>query len=59
MEDNLDKIDAAQINTFLLGHDADGAEIVVKPGKYGPYVKRGDDTASVPETHDARRADRR
>ena len=26
-----------------------GEEIVVKPGKYGPYVKRGDDTASVPE----------
>jgi DNA topoisomerase-1 len=22
---------------------------VVKPGKYGPYVRRGDDTASVPE----------
>ena len=49
VEDNLDKIDAAQINTFLLGYDADGAEIVVKPGKYGPYVKRGEDTASVPE----------
>ena len=47
--DNLDKIDAAQINTFLLGYDADGNEIVVKPGKYGPYVKRGEDTASVPE----------
>ncbi len=50
VSDNLDKIDAAQINTFLLGHDTDGNEIVVKPGKYGPYVKRGDDTASVPES---------
>ena len=49
VEDNLDKIDAAQINTFLLGYDSDGSEIVVKPGKYGPYVKRGEDTASVPE----------
>ncbi len=47
--ENLDEIDAAEINTFPLGHDADGVEIVVKPGKYGPYVKRGDDTASVPE----------
>jgi len=50
VSDNLDKIDAAQINTFLLGHDTDGNEIVVKPGKYGPYVKRGEDTASVPES---------
>ena len=50
VEENLDKIDAAQINTFLIGHDEAGEEIVVKPGKYGPYVKRGEDTASVPET---------
>ena len=47
--ENLDEIDAAEINTFPLGHDANGVEIVVKPGKYGPYVKRGEDTASVPE----------
>ena len=47
--ENLDEIDAAEINTFPLGYDADGVAIVVKPGKYGPYVKRGDDTASVPE----------
>jgi len=49
VEENLDKIDAAAINTFPLGSDENGEMIVVKPGKYGPYVKRGDDTASVPE----------
>jgi len=49
VEENLDEIDAAEINTFPLGPDADGALIVVKPGKYGPYVRRGDDTASVPD----------
>jgi DNA topoisomerase I len=47
--ENLDEIDAAEINTFPIGNDPDGVEIVVKPGKYGPYVKRGDDTASVPD----------
>ena len=49
VEENLDEIDAAEINTFLIGIDDEGREIVAKPGKYGPYVKRGEDTASVPE----------
>jgi DNA topoisomerase-1 len=49
VEENLDEIDAAEINTFPLGKDDDGNEIVVKPGRYGPYVKRGEETASVPE----------
>ncbi|MET0910640.1 MAG: type I DNA topoisomerase, partial [Ilumatobacteraceae bacterium] len=49
VEENLDEIDAAVINTFAIGADADGNEVVVKPGRYGPYVKRGDDTASVPD----------
>jgi DNA topoisomerase I len=47
--ENLDEIDAAEINTFPIGVDPDGNDVVVKPGKYGPYVKRGDDTASVPD----------
>jgi DNA topoisomerase I len=48
--ENLDEIDAAAINTFPLGDDpTTGMPVVVKPGKYGPYVKRGEDTASVPD----------
>ena len=42
-------IDAAAVNTIPVGVDADGVPVVVKPGKFGPYVKRGEDTASVPE----------
>ncbi len=50
VEENLDEIDAAAINTFSIGLDPEtGAEVVVKPGRYGPYVKRGEDTAGVPE----------
>ncbi|MGE0877139.1 MAG: type I DNA topoisomerase [Acidimicrobiia bacterium] len=47
--DRLDEIDAAEINAIPIGFDPNDELIVVKPGKYGPYVKRGDDTASVPE----------
>ncbi len=50
VEAKIGDIDAAEVNTFPLGADtSSGQEIVVKPGKYGPYVKRGDDTASVPD----------
>ncbi len=49
VEENLGAIDAAEINSIPLGLDADGEPVVVKPGRYGPYVKRGEDTASVPE----------
>ena len=49
VEENLDAIDAAEINTFPIGADPNGETVVVKPGKYGPYVKRGEDTASVPD----------
>ncbi len=49
VEENLGAIDAAEINSIPLGVDAAGEPVVVKPGRYGPYVKRGEDTASVPE----------
>jgi DNA topoisomerase-1 len=40
--------DPAVVNAIPLGKDADGVEIVVRNGRYGPYVRRGDETASVP-----------
>ena len=47
---NLDTIDAAALNTFLLGqHPDNGEDVVVKPGLYGPYVRCGETTASVPD----------
>jgi DNA topoisomerase-1 len=41
--------DPAVVNAIPLGKDAEGVEIFVRNGRYGPYVKREDETASVPE----------
>ncbi len=41
--------DPAAVNAIPIGLDPDGEPIVVRNGKYGAYVKRGDDTASLPE----------
>jgi DNA topoisomerase-1 len=46
---HLDEIDARAINSIPIGADADGVAIVARPGRYGPYLQRGDDTASIPE----------
>jgi len=40
--------DPAVVNAIPLGKDEDGELVVVRNGRYGPYVRRGDDTASVP-----------
>jgi DNA topoisomerase-1 len=50
VEQRLDEIDAANINTIPIGLDPDGVLIVAKPGKKGsPYLMRGSDTASIPD----------
>ncbi len=42
--DQLDHIDARAVNTLPIGND-----IVLRVGRYGPYVERGEERASVPE----------
>ncbi|MGH9126255.1 MAG: type I DNA topoisomerase [Acidimicrobiales bacterium] len=44
VHDQLNLIDAREINSIPVG---DG--IVVRVGRYGPYVQRGEETAQVPE----------
>ena len=41
--------DPAVVNAIPLGKDADGTEIFVRNGRYGPYIRREDETASVPD----------
>ena len=45
---HLDEIDAREVNSIPLATDAGGREIVIRVGRYGPYLQRGEDRAAVP-----------
>jgi len=45
--ERLDEIDARQVNSIVIGRDSEDREIVVRVGKFGPYLQRGEDRASV------------
>jgi DNA topoisomerase I len=45
----LAEADPAAVNAIPIGLDPDGEPIVVRNGKYGAYVKRGEDTATLPQ----------
>ncbi|MDH3261348.1 MAG: type I DNA topoisomerase [Acidimicrobiia bacterium] len=47
--DRLADIDAREINSIPIGTDPEGAKIVARAGRYGPYLQRGEDTASIPD----------
>ncbi|MEO6204765.1 MAG: type I DNA topoisomerase [Mycobacteriales bacterium] len=54
VSENLDDIDARDINSIAIGRVSDGAdlvdaEVVVRVGRYGPYVQIGELRASLPE----------
>jgi DNA topoisomerase-1 len=46
---HLGEIDAREVNSISLGTDSDGREVVVRVGRYGPYLQRGEDRAAVPD----------
>ncbi len=49
IEGELGQIDARAINTIPLATTEEG-DVVVRVGRYGPYVQRGEETASLPQT---------
>ena len=46
---HLSDIDAREINSIPLGEGSDGQQIVARVGRYGPYLQRGEDRASIPD----------
>jgi DNA topoisomerase-1 len=46
---HLGEIDAREINSIPIGEGSDGVPIVARVGRYGPYLQRGDDRASLPD----------
>jgi DNA topoisomerase I len=49
VSERLGDIDARAVNSIPIGADDDGVPVVVRVGRYGPYLERGEDRASVPE----------
>jgi DNA topoisomerase I len=49
IEKNLGEIDARAINSIPIGTDDQGREIVLRVGKFGPYLERGEDKGSIPD----------
>jgi DNA topoisomerase I len=49
VEEKLGDIDARAVNSIPIGTDDSGREIVARVGRYGPYLERGEDRASIPD----------
>ena len=49
VSDRLGDIDARAVNSIPLGTHENGEPVVVRVGRYGPYVQCGEDRASIPD----------
>jgi len=47
--EQMERIDPREVNSIPVGTDAQGREIVVRVGRYGPYVARDGETAAIPD----------
>ncbi|MGH8944586.1 MAG: type I DNA topoisomerase [Acidimicrobiia bacterium] len=45
----LEEIDPREVNSIPLGEDESGSPVVARVGRYGPYVERLDERASIPD----------
>ncbi|MBI5068180.1 MAG: type I DNA topoisomerase [Deltaproteobacteria bacterium] len=45
----LEEIDPAAMNAIPVGKGPDGVEILARVGRYGPYLKWGENTAPIPD----------
>jgi DNA topoisomerase I len=46
---HLGEIDAREVNSIPIGADGTGESVVVRVGRYGPYLQRGEERASIPD----------
>jgi DNA topoisomerase-1 len=46
--EHFEAIDARGVNSIPLGTDDNGESIVIRIGRYGPYVERGEERAAIP-----------
>jgi len=44
---HLGEIDAREVNSIPIGTDSEGREMVVRVGRYGPYLQRGEERVSL------------
>ena len=49
VSERLGEIDARAVNSVPIGADEHGEVVVVRVGRYGPYVQRGEERASLPD----------
>ena len=45
----IDEIDPRAVNSIPIGKDEQGRDVIVRVGRYGPYLQRDEDKASIPE----------
>ena len=48
VSDRLGTIDARAVNSVAIGSDTNGAGVVVRVGRYGTFLERGEQRASIP-----------
>ena len=48
VSDRLGLIDARAVNSVPIGSDDSGADVVARVGRFGPYVERGQQRATIP-----------